>query len=96
MKVINGKTHDFLMLLERDDLIYYLSEVIEGLCGKIKDKLIAPYAALQVVDKENPPEHLLEAGRSEINWIRHSYLPAVLSSMKGKIEEYKSRCKDHW
>ena len=89
MKVINGKNHDFLALLERDELIYYLSEVIEGLCSKISDKLIAPYAALQVVDKESPPKNLLEAGRSEINWMRYSYLPAVLSSVESRVKEYK-------
>lgn len=72
---------------EERELIHYLRETINNICDRVRNKMVAPYAALQVIDSDKIPKELVDMGIKNIHWLCHVYLPSIIFSVEQRVSQ---------
>lgn len=67
-------------------LVNHLEETINSICDRVRNKMVAPYAALQSINNERAKEELVEMGLEDIRWLCYVYIPSILTEVHKKVE----------
>ena len=59
------------------ELILYLKLTIDNICDLVRNKMMAPYSALQIANDSTPPKELVDISLDEIRWLCHNYIPKI-------------------